>query len=185
MATHDEELLKAARVLLKRQAGQRGRLPTARIRRSISTTYYALFHFLLDEVGRQVVGTSNVLRTRRRLMTRTVSHAGLKLALEKVSGANVNDSIAEFMRHGGAPGPVPTPRFMRNLARAFSDAHTKRRDADYNLDEVFSEADARLLRGRVRQVIRGWRAATAAEDRDAKHALCMLVVLKGQLRADQ
>ena len=185
MANYDEELLNAARILLARRSGQRGRLPGARIRRSISTTYYAMFHFLLDEVGRRIIGTGNELRVRRRLLARTVSHTGMKTALEKVRGDHVDASVAEFLRAGSGPGPVRVSRFMRDLARAFSDAYTKRQDADYNLNESLSAADARLLRSRARRTIRAWRAAHSAADKDAKNALCVLILLKGQLRSDR
>jgi hypothetical protein len=66
MAAYDEELLEAARRLLVRRKGQRGKLPAARICRSISTSYYALFHFLIDEASLRVVGTGADLRIRRR-----------------------------------------------------------------------------------------------------------------------
>lgn len=183
MASYDEELLTTARLLLGRQTGQRGRLPTARIRRSISTTYYALFHFLLDEIGRRIVGTGNGLRVRRRLLARTVTHGGAKVALDKVKGQKIDASVAEFF--GGTGPSFAALPFMRSFALAFSDAHAKRQDADYNLNEALSAADARLLRLRVRRVIRAWRAANTAVDRDAKHALCVLILLKGQLRAER
>jgi hypothetical protein len=185
MASYDNELLEAARRLLVRRTGQRGKLPSARIRRSISTSYYALFHFLLDEVGTRVVGTHNDLRRRRRLLSRTVTHKGIKITLDKVRGAHVDASVEDFLRSpGAAPGPVPPPPFVRNLANAFVDSQAKRHDADYDMNKVLSELDARLLRGRARQVIAAWRTAHSATDRDFKHALCVLLLLKGQLRAE-
>jgi hypothetical protein len=36
----------------------------------------------------------------------------------------------------------------------------------------------------VTRVIAAWRAATAVGDRDFKHAICILIVLKGQLRPE-
>jgi hypothetical protein len=54
MPTHDEALLEAAAHLLERPEGQRGRLSGARVRRGVSTVYYALFHFLLDEIGQKI-----------------------------------------------------------------------------------------------------------------------------------
>lgn len=185
MASYDDELLGAANRLLSRRAGQRGKLPAARIRRSISTSYYALFHFLLDEVGTRVVGTHNDLRRRRRILARTLTHKGVKATLDKVRGANVDASVAEFLRpRGAAAGAVTPPHFVRNLANAFADAQTKRHDADYDLNAPLSEADARLLRTRVRRAIAAWRAATSLPDKDFKDAVCILMVLKGQLRAD-
>lgn len=185
MAAYDEELLEAARRLLLRRVGQRGKLPSARVRRSISTTYYSLFHFLLDEVGLRVVGAGNDLRIRRRILARTVSHTGLKAALDKVRGATVEASVADFLRPAGAgSGNVAVPVFVQNLAKAFADAQAKRHDADYDLNKSLSEVDARLLRARVKRVIAVWRSANSKSDRDFKHALCVLMLLKGKLRSE-
>jgi len=184
MASYDEELLEAARRLLLRRAGQRGRLPGARVRRSISTTYYALFHFLLEELSTRIAGTGNDLRIRRRILARTVTHKGLRTALDKIRGAQINDSVRGFFQIGIAGPPTAAPLFAQNLARAFIDAQTKRESADYDLNEPLSETDARLLRLRVRRAIRTWRAASEPEDRDFKRALSILILLKGQLRQE-
>lgn len=184
MASYDDELLEAARLLVCR-SGQKGRLPSARIRRSISTSYYALFHFISDEVGIRVVGTYNDLRTRRRILSRTITHKGIKTALDKVRGAQADASVGEFLRVAeAAPGPVTPPLFVRNLANAFVDAQAKRFDADYDMNKPLSELDARLLRERARRVILAWRAANTPADRDFKRALCLLILLKGQLRSE-
>src|SRR4051812_3722787 len=115
MPEYDADLLDAARRLLRRRAGQRGKLPTASVRRSISTSYYALFHFLLDEIGRRVVGTGNRLRIRRRMFARSITHKGARVALDKIKGPKLEASIANFLGVGDE-GP---PAFACNLARAF------------------------------------------------------------------
>ena len=185
MAAYDQELLASADRLLSRRSGQRGKLPSARIRRSISTAYYALFHFLLEEAGLLLIGVRNNLRSRRRIFVRTFTHTGIKVALEKVKGANVDDSVADFLRPlGGAQGPVAPPPFAQRMAAAFFDAQAKRHDADYDLNKALSETDARLLRSRVDRAIVDWRNAKTATDKDFKTALCMLMLLKGKLRGD-
>lgn len=185
MATYNAELLDVAHGLLTRRTGQPGKLPGARVRRSISTSYYALFHFLLDEVGSRVIGTHNDLRRRRRVLGRTISHRGIKTALDKVRDRTVEASVEDVLRPPGAPsGPLVPPAFIRELAKAFADAQAKRHDADYDMNKQLSEADARLLRTRVEQVVGAWRRADSVADRDFKHALCVLILLKGQLRAD-
>jgi len=73
---------------------------------------------------------------------------------------------------------------VRNLANAFADAQAKRQDADYDLNKALSELDARLLHSRVRRVIQLWRASNGAADRDFKNALCVLILMKGQLRSE-
>jgi hypothetical protein len=185
MATYDEELIAAAQHLLVRRGGQRGKLPNARIRRSISTTYYAIFQFLLLEAGVRLVGSENAVRRRRRTFARSFTHAGMRSALDKVRSADVDPRVADLLRSPGvAAGPVVSPTFARSLAAAFSDAQAKRHDADYDLNETLSEQDARSLIDRVDRAIRNWRAANTAADRDFKSALCMLMLLKGQLRRE-
>jgi hypothetical protein len=160
-------------------------LPAAQIRRNVSTAYYALFHFVLDEATRTLIGAHNDFRRQRRTLARSFSHAGIRLTLDKVRGPQVDPSAADLLRPRGAVAhAVTTPRFARNFAAAFSDAQGKRHDADYDLNKVFSEADARLLAVRLRRVIADWRSANAPTDRDFKHALCLLMLLKGQLRRE-
>jgi hypothetical protein len=120
MAKYPQELLHASRRLLVRRTGQRGKLPGARIRRSISTSYYALFHFLLEETGKRLVGSHNDLRRRRHIFIRTLTHAGIKAALDRVRARNVDAILGEFFRApASAAGSVAVPLFVQNLARAF------------------------------------------------------------------
>ncbi|MBX9645122.1 MAG: hypothetical protein K2W91_13620 [Novosphingobium sp.] len=184
MAAFEDELLAAAKHLIRRKVGQKGKIPSARIRRSVSTTYYALFHFLLDETGRLVVGATNDVKTRRRLLSRTISHKSVKTALDRVKGNIVDQVFAEFFSYKGAVGVPPSPRFARNMAKAFSDAQAKRHDADYNLQATLSAHDANLLQRRVRRTIQEWRAAKSLADRDFKKAICLAILIKGQLRSE-
>jgi len=185
MATYDKELLDAARRLLGRRKGQRGRLPGARIRRSISTSYYALFHFLIEEAAARLVGTHNDLRRRRRVLARTFQHKGINVALSKVGGTIIAPAIGDFFRGpGSGDGALPSPAFAQNIAKAFSDAQAKRHDADYDMNKALSETDARLLSLRVARAIAGWRHASTAGDKDFKHALCLFMLVGGKLREE-
>ena len=186
MAAHHEELLAAAQLLLKREPNQRGQLSSARIRRSISTSYYALFQFLLDEAGLRIAGAHNNQRRRRRLLTRSFTHEGVRKALDKVRGAAVDPSVADFFQPtAAASGRVVPPVFARGMASAFGEAKAKRLDADYNLNEKLSEDDARQAVSRAERAIEAWRLATGAGDKDFKHALSVLMLLQGSLRHDQ
>src|SRR3546814_9861852 len=63
----------------------------------------ALPIFILVEVGLSVVGTRGDLRSRRRILARTISHAGIKAALDKVRGSPVDASVvADFLRPSGS-----------------------------------------------------------------------------------
>lgn len=185
MASFDADLLAAARLLGEREQGRRGRLPSARIRRSISTSYYALFHFVVDEVGRHLLGTANATQKRRRLLARTITHNGIRSALDKIRGQNADASIADFVGPGIGNEPFQPPRFAKEFARLFADAQSKRHDADYNLNEPLGEEDAWSLHNRAKIAIDDWRAANTPADRDFKKAICLLILLKGRLRPDQ
>jgi cytochrome P450 len=144
-----------------------------------------VFHFLIEEAALRLVGSGNDLRRRRRVFVRAFTHSGLRTALNNVRLANVESSVEEALRSASVPaGAVASPLWVQNIAKAFLDAQGKREDADYNLNEPLSEADARLLQSRVSRAIAAWRAANTASDRDFKHALCMLLLLKGQIRRE-
>jgi hypothetical protein len=171
--------------LLGRRAGQKGKLASARIRRSLSTSYYALFHFLLDETSNRLLGTHHDLRQRRRIFARVLTHSGMRGTFDKIRGATIDGTIGDFLRPSTVPvGPVRSPVFAQNMAKAFLDAQAKRNDADYDLNVPLSVSDARLLKARVEHAIAGWRSADSPSERDFKHALCMLLLLKGQLRKE-
>lgn len=185
MAGYADELLFAAASLIERRPGRAGKLSSALVRRSISTCYYALFHFLVEEAATRLVGSGNGLRRRRRVLARSFGHAGMKSALDRIRGAAVDPAIADFLRPGGPTAdPSDIPRFARTVADVFDDAQTKRHAADYDLNKPMSEADARILHGRVELAIERWRAAGTRSDRDFKHALCVLMLLRGRLRQD-
>jgi len=183
--SYDEDLLDAARQLLRRTDTRKGKLPTARARRSVSTAYYALFHFILEEAAKDLLGTHNDLRRRRRTLARLFSHSGIKKALDKISGSYVDPGVAELLRpRRGSPGAFAAPPFARELGRTFANVQAKRHVSDYDLNTKIGEADARFIIVRVSDVIAAWRAADTAEDRDFKHALSMLMLLKGELRRE-
>ncbi len=116
---------------------------------------------------------------------RAFTHSGLRTALNKVKGANTDQSVQELFRRPGAfSGPILSPIFAQRMARTFIDAQAKREDADNDLNEPFSEADANSLNLRAERAMRDWNAADSADDRDFKHALCLLFLLKGQLRRE-
>lgn len=180
MARHHEELLGVAKRLLDRMPGQRGRLPGAQVRRSVSTSYYALFHFILSEVADRAVGTGHALRVRRRVLTRTVTHRGAKLALERIRGSAIDTHVQDYF----GLSTTGAPSFARNLANTFVDAQAKRHDADYDLNAVMSEDDASILIGRIERDVAAWEGANSPIDRDFKNALALLILLNGKLRAE-
>jgi hypothetical protein len=157
----------------------------ARARRSVSTAYYALFHFVVDEATRSLVGTHNDLRGRRRTLARVFTHTGIKKTLDKISGANVHDSVRDFLRPRNAAAiNFSAPNFARFLAQIFSELQVKRHKADYDLNAPIGKVDARITILKVAAAIGDWRRASTDDDRDFKKALSVLMLLKGELRRE-
>lgn len=178
MARFHVKTLAASRRLITRETGQRGRIAAARVRRSISTTYHALFHFLLEECANRMVGVGPALLRRRRIAARVISHKVLKRALTKVGGGQIAPDLKEYF------GAKVAPDFIRSLAKVFLRAQDHRLEADYDLNAALSESTARLLIEDVEGVVSGWQTSNAVAARDFKHALSLLVILQGQLRRD-
>ena len=182
MASMELELLAAARLLMLRAPGERGRMSRARVRRAISTVYYALFHFILDEATSRIVGGTAIDSRRRRILARSFKHDGLVNSLNRLKSEFAPSDYAEFLRKGGGDQPVATPHFVRSMASVFADAQHKRHDADYDLNKSLGENDAKAIIARTERAIADWRAADSASDRDFKHALSILLLIQGKLR---
>lgn len=176
MARYHVEMLAAARLLVARGARPRGRMPAALVRRSISTAYYALFHFLLDEATCRIVGAGGPYTRRRRTVARAFSHMGMRQALERVQKAAVPPALQAYF------GVAHSPLFARNMAKAFARAQELRHEADYDLNASLSETDALLLIAGVEAAIAEWQGERGRPERDFKSALCLMMLTKGDLR---
>lgn len=105
--------------------------------------------------------------------------------MDKIRGASVDPSVTDLLRPPGVTGgPVTAPAFAREIGTVFSDAQAKRVNADYDLNRSFSELDAIVLLDRVEKAIEAWRAANTPADQDFKESICMLMLLRGQLKRE-
>lgn len=183
---HHEQLLQVARHLLARRVGERGPFPSARVRKSVSTSYYALFHFLAAECGWQLIDAHGDTLVRRRILARTLTHAGMRLTFKKVAGHHAAADVSDFLRDAGAAGePVPVPAFLRTMANVFLEAQDLRQQADYDLRSTFAALDAERLADSVESAIRDWYAANSAQENRLKNSIGVLILLRGKLRSDE
>lgn len=144
MSRYPVEPLAAARHLVARGQRPRGRMPAALVRRSTSTSYYALFHFLLEEATARIVGTAADLLRRRRVTARAFTHTGTRQALERVQKPQVAPGLQTLF------GVAAPPAFARTIGQLFSRAQEQRREADYGLNAALSEPTPSSLRPRSR-----------------------------------
>jgi uncharacterized protein (UPF0332 family) len=153
MSRLSADLLKQARSL----ASQDPKRPKeASIRRAISTAYYALFHFLLDESTGILVGATRNDKPLRHLLSRCFVHGHMASACTKIVGLVTNPKSA-------SPLYAPFARSMLNqandllvVAKTFKDLYEHRHRAGYDLGQRYSRAQALKSISDVEEAMRTW-----------------------------
>lgn len=136
------DLLKQARFLSKKEPK---RPSQASLRRAISASYYALFHFVGDESAKLFVGTGPQRKSARNLARRAIVHSKLKaVCLEFLRPNPKAVVIKEFWESAENHDPlgiVGDPDFAI-LGKNLCDLQAKRHEADYNFARNLSRQDA-------------------------------------------
>lgn len=127
----------------------RGRPQQARLRRAISTAYYAMFHALAESNANALIGSSSDSRNSSE-WTRTyraINHGTARSQMIALSTNQFPDSIADF-------------------AETFVDLQAQRNDADYNPLSVFTRSETTAAISRAAAAVERF-IDTAARDRRA------------------
>jgi hypothetical protein len=141
-----KDLLTQARALAKSDAR---RPKQANLRRAVSTTYYALFHFLVDQSCRAIIGKQHSKSSYRNVLARAFVHGDMKAACDSFSGGTLKKSVAK-----GLPAGFAIPKEIRHIARTFIELQSKRHAADYDLSESFNRSDVLYIRLQTKNAIR-------------------------------
>jgi uncharacterized protein (UPF0332 family) len=123
----------------------RGRPDQASLRRAISTTYYALFHRIIDLSATLIVhGTGGA--ELRQIVSRAFEHGAMK---------KLAQGVAAGMPHANVRKLIPAvPEELKLLTVAFVQLQEARHLADYDLTQTFSKADAKRYIDVVRRAFR-------------------------------
>lgn len=115
----------------------------ASLRRSVSTTYYALFHLLIQDAALRWSGTP-ALRGR---LERAFEHGVMKQASEGIE----RDSAL----HSEGSTEI---RKLQAVAVAFVQLQQERHSADYDNTKLWADSDALSLVNHARVAFDNWRA---------------------------
>ena len=126
-----KELLAQAKLLATKEAR---RPKQASLRRAVSASYYALFHLLVDEASRRLVGGANRVALRT-CLGRAFSHGTMK----KVARQFAASAVSERLRPGLNGQPVQEE--LVRVANAFVDLQQHRHEADYDLGRRFTRVE--------------------------------------------
>ena len=145
--SHHGQLLEQARHLATKE---KGRPLQVSLRRSASTAYYALFHFLIDETTKSWLGARPSQRTMRQILARAFQHRTMLQA----SRGFCSGALGGGMQSVGTATPVPTE--LHYLATTFMELQELRHRADYDLAASFTREEVLGEVRRVHKAIQAW-----------------------------
>ena len=150
MSRLSRDILAQAQMLARREPR---RPKEASLRRSISASYYALFHFLIEDCTRLVVGTAHSRASLRQFTGRAFVHGKMKAVCEEfLKTTPKNELLRPFW---------PTLRIAHNaeiqtIANIFIRLQEQRHAADYDLSQHFTRDDAHLAARQSQEAIAAW-----------------------------
>jgi hypothetical protein len=145
---------------LSRQLGQAHRLARldprrpqqGNLHRAVSTAYYGLFHFLLEQAIQFLVGVKGGRTPLGKVLARAFMHGEMVAAAKTFAGGSLPPSLNQRL------GVLSIPTPLRALAERFVTAQERRHLADYDLLETFWRRDVISLIRSIDQAINGWKA---------------------------
>jgi len=156
------DLLNQAESLAK--LDQRGAPRQANLRRAVSSAYYALFHFLVDEVCCAIMGTQHSQQGYRYALARSFVHTTMKAACASFGSTQLPDTVVKSLPKN-AGGKYIVPAAIKNICQTFKELQFIRHQADYDLSERFLRSEVLVLIQEVEQKIQAFSAVPPSNDR--------------------
>lgn len=149
-----DDLLSQARRLA---ASEPTRPRQASLRRSVSSSYYALFHLLTEDAARRLVRSSD-RGAHRELVRRAFSHGTMREACSRFSkGATPS---------GPAGAGVTVSQDVRDVASAFVSLQENRNLADYSVATTVTRVRAQDAVRLAGEAFAAWRRVRGGADAD-------------------
>jgi hypothetical protein len=121
------------------------------LRRAVSSAYYAVFHLLVDEACRVLIGAQHNQAPFRQVLGRAFAQGIMKEACKSFGGGTLRKGVAK-----GLPASFAIPGEIRDLALAFVELQEWRHLADYDLTERFKRSVVLTLFSQVKNRIEGF-----------------------------
>lgn len=130
----------------------------ANLRRAISSTYYAMFHFLIDAACRNVMGTGHAQLPYRRVLGRAFSHMAMKGACRSFAGGTLPARLVSAL-----PANFLVPAEIQRIAQVFVVLQDRRHVADYDLGPSFVREEVLTVVQQAEDAIREFRNLPASD----------------------
>ena|SRR5437660_1690705 len=164
MARIGRELVAQARMLASRDPR---RPKQATLRRAVSTAYYGLFHFHIEESTALLFGTGQGDAIFRQLAARAFVHGKMRSACAEFIKPNPQHVHALLQPFWAQLGIANNPH-VQLIAQTFIDLQDDRHTADYDLSVSFSRQDALNAATRAEAAVNAWRQLRAASHEVAR-----------------
>jgi uncharacterized protein (UPF0332 family) len=128
----------------------------AALRRAVSTAYYGLFHFLIEETTTLLFGGAPGDAAYRQFAARAFVHGKMKSACKEFVKPNVQD-VHDLLKLFWNRLAIANNQQARLVAQTFIDLQDERHLADYDLSVSFSRQDALNAVTRAETAIGAWR----------------------------
>jgi uncharacterized protein (UPF0332 family) len=116
----------------------------ANLRRAVSSAYYAIFHYLVEESCRVVFGTQHAQAPFRNVMARAFAHSVMKSACTGFGGGTLKDAVIKGLPRD-ASGNYAIVKAIKEIGETFAEMQEKRHVADYDRSERFERSEVLTL----------------------------------------
>ena len=110
------------------------------LRRAVSSAYYGVFHYLVDESCRSVFGTQHGPSVYRHSLGRAFVHSTMKQACVSFAGGTLREAVIKGLPRD-RNGKYPVHASIRLMAHVFTELQEKRHLADYDRNERFKRSE--------------------------------------------
>ena len=134
------------------------------LRRAISSAYYAVFHYLIDESCRIQFGASHAQTPYRNVLARAFAHNVMKAACAGFSGGTLKTAVIKGLPRDPG-GNYPIQDAIQEIAAAFAEMQEKRNLADYDRSERFKRSDVFMLIEDARKAVSKFTLLPMSDDK--------------------
>ena len=114
------------------------------LRRSVSTSYYALIHLLVGDAVQCWNGS-------------VAARVGLERAFGRDNMYKVSQAVSKGSWRGWSDPSPPVPAELKSVAKAFVSLQEERRQADYNNARVWAQTEVKTQLDIAQAAFRNWR----------------------------
>lgn len=152
------EFIDLARLLARTDHGDL--VEDAQMRRSVSTSYYALFHTVLTAAAERLFGAGEADTAGYAILYRTFNHGTMKQVCDGIARGELNLSLRQQLRRSSVHSD------LRDFAISFVDLQARRQQADYDPYLQLSREDAETALDIAERAIAAFHRAPVDERAD-------------------